>query len=149
MSLMKRSRPEFEWPDLSEWLASRRLPDWPEGWLPASGESLLRVEQFECDGALVVRADLPGVDPEHDVEVTVSDHTLRIKAERHQTREHEAGKGYRTEFRYGSFLRTMALPAGASEDGVEASYADGVLEVRIPVHAGLAGTRTVPISRPV
>ena len=42
----------------------------------------------------------------------------------------------------------MSLPAGASEDGVEASYADGVLEVRIPVNAALAGTKTVPISRP-
>jgi len=147
MALMKRSRGELDWPEWPEWLASRRLLDWPEGWFSSGGESLIRVEQFEEDGALVVRAELPGVDPDKDIEITLSDHTLRIKAERRQETKEEDKKGFRSEFRYGSFVRTVTMPAGASEADVKATYNDGVLEVRVPVSKEAAAAKTVPISR--
>ena len=147
MALMKRSRSELDWPDWPDWLASRRLFDWPESWFSSNGENLLRVEQFEEDGALVVRAELPGIDPDRDVEITVSDHTLRIKAERHSERREEDKKGFRSEFRYGSFLRSLPLPAGATDSDVKASYTDGVLEVRVPISPEITAARTVPIAR--
>lgn len=151
MSLMKRSRSELDWPEWPEWpgwLAARRLLDWPEGLFGSSGEAApLRVEQFEDDGALVVRAELAGVDPDKDVEITISDHTLRIKAERREEKTEQDKKGFRSEFRYGSFVRTLPLPAGATSDDVKASYIDGVLEVRVPINAAQAAATTIPIAR--
>lgn len=95
--------------------------------------NLIPVEEFREDGTLVMRADLPGIDPDKDVEVTVSDGMLRIEAERHAEEKGEE-KGYvRQELRYGSLSRSLALPVGVVEADVTATYKDGVLEVRVPV----------------
>jgi HSP20 family molecular chaperone IbpA len=87
------------------------------------------VEDFVEDGKYVVRAELPGVDPEKDLEVTVSGGILTIKAER---REESNGK-HHSEFHYGTFTRSLTLPAGADEDLIEALYGHGILEVAVPV----------------
>jgi len=93
---------------------------------------LIRVEEFREDGALVVRADLPGIDPDKDVELTVSHGMLRIEAERREEEKREE-KGYlRREVRYGSFSRSLSLPEGVTEADIAATYKDGVLEIRIP-----------------
>ena len=144
MSLMKRSRGELDWPD---WFAGRGFMDWPESLFGSVDESRLRVEQFEEGSDLVVRAEIPGIDPDKDVEITTSDHTLRIKAERREESRQEDKKGFRSEFRYGSFVRTLTLPAGASEKDVKATYSDGVLEVRVPINAEQAAAKKIPISR--
>lgn len=107
----------------------------------------MRVEQHEEGGALVVRVEMPGMDPDRDVEITVSDHRLRIRAERREESKKEDASGYRSEFRYGSFVRTIPLPAEATEDDVKASYRDGILEVRVPVDREKAQARKVPITR--
>lgn len=80
-----------------------------------------------------MRAELPGIDPERDVDVSISEGQLRIDAHREERQEEKEKGGYRTEFRYGSFTRTLALPEGASADDVTATYTDGVLEVRVPI----------------
>jgi HSP20 family protein len=93
---------------------------------------LIRVEEYREDGTLVVHADLPGVDPDKDVELTVSDGILHIEAERREEEKREE-KGYlRQEVRYGSFSRSLPLPAGVTEADITATYKDGVLEIRIP-----------------
>ena len=93
---------------------------------------LIRVEEFREDGALVVRADLPGIDPDKDVELTVSHGVLRIEGERREEEKREE-KGYlRREVRYGSFSRSLPLPEGVTEADIAATYKDGVLEIRIP-----------------
>ena len=89
----------------------------------------LRLEDEMKDGLYEVRAELPGVDPTDDIEVTVRDGQLTIKAERTQTSE---SNGH-SEFSYGSFVRTVALPAGADEDDVTATYDRGILTVSIPL----------------
>ncbi|MFA5883581.1 MAG: Hsp20/alpha crystallin family protein [Acidimicrobiia bacterium] len=124
-------------------------PRWPELWRTRLLEEVepMRVEEFREDKTLVVRAEMPGIDPDQDVEIDVSDQTLRIRAERRQeTKVDEKGR-YRSEFRYGSFTRTVPLPAGATEQDVKATYKDGILEVRIPVDDGKAATRKIPIER--
>ncbi len=93
----------------------------------------MKVEQFQDGSTLVVRAEVPGIDPDKDVDVSVSDGMLHIKAEREEKAEHRSKTGYRSEFRYGSFSRSVALPAGAREEDITATYKDGVLEVRAPV----------------
>jgi HSP20 family molecular chaperone IbpA len=91
--------------------------------------NLLRLEDEMKDGLYEVRAELPGVDPTDDIEVTVRDGQLTIKAERTQTSE---SNGH-SEFSYGSFVRTVALPAGADEDDINATYDRGILTVSIPL----------------
>jgi HSP20 family protein len=94
--------------------------------------SSIRVEQYQEGNTLVVRAEVPGIDPEKDVDVSVADGMLHIKAEREEQSEQTGKTGYRSEFRYGSFSRSISLPPGAREEDITASYKDGVLEVRAP-----------------
>jgi HSP20 family protein len=102
------------------------FPRWVEA------EDVIRVEEFREDGTLVVRADLPGIDPDTDVELTVSDGMLHIDAERREEEKREE-KGYvRRELRYGSLSRTLPLPEGVTESDITASYKAGILEIRVP-----------------
>ena len=95
-------------------------------------EGMIRVDEFQENGTLVVRAELPGIDPEKDVELTVTNGVLHISAERREEEETE-DKGYvHRELRYGSFSRTLALPEGVSEADITADYTDGILEIRVP-----------------
>ena len=80
----------------------------------------------------VVRAELPGIDPERDVDVSVSDGVLHISAKREEHKEDKGKNNYRSEFRYGQFSRDIGLPRGMDKDAVKAEYKDGILEVRIP-----------------
>ena len=89
----------------------------------------MRLEDETRDGYYEVRAELPGVDPTDDIEVTVHDGRLTIKAERTQTGD---SNGH-SEFSYGSFVRTVALPAGADEDDINATYDRGILTVTVPL----------------
>jgi HSP20 family molecular chaperone IbpA len=105
---------------------------------------MVRVEDRQEKDKYTVRAELPGIDPDKDVEITVADGILTIAAER---REEKAEKD-RTEFRYGSFVRRVALPKGANEEGLQASYKDGILEVVVPLTAESTKARKIPVSRP-
>ena len=97
------------------------------------GESLIRVDEFRDGDMQVIRAELPGIDPDEDVDVSVSDGMLTISAQR-RVEEERQEKGYtRRELRYGSFSRTLPLPDGAAEKDIQASYKDGILEIRVPV----------------
>ncbi|GAA1073745.1 Hsp20/alpha crystallin family protein [Nocardiopsis composta] len=86
-----------------------------------------RVEAFVREGRYVVRAEIPGIDPVEDLVLTVEPGALTVTAER---REEEREKRH-SEFRYGSFSRTIALPKDADEEDVSASYRDGILEVTV------------------
>ena len=109
-----------------EWARMMPFSRWREA------EELIRVEEFRDDRTLVIRADLPGIDPESDVELTVSHGMLHIEAERREEEKREE-KGYvRRELRYGSLSRSLPLPAGVTEADIAATYKDGVLEIRIP-----------------
>lgn len=134
---------------LSDWL------DWPETWpVPPFGEVVrslrpdaIRVEEYVEDHTLVIRAELPGIDPDKDVSITLSDGTLQIEAERRSSQTAETARGYRSEFRYGSFSRVIPLPEGVRDEDVAATYRDGILEVRVPVpqEKEESKPRTVPV----
>jgi HSP20 family protein len=133
-------------PAFSDWFSDRFTDRWFGDLWNAFGEQAMKVEEYREDGAVVVRAELPGIDPEKDVEVTVTDGVLRIHAERSQRTKKEDASHYRSEFSYGAFTRAFRLPAGASEDDVKATYKDGILEVRVPVDQGKAATQRVPVT---
>lgn len=110
----------------------------------------IRVEEFLEGNTLVVRAEAPGMDPDKDIDVSVVNGALQIRAERQEQNEQKDKDGYRSEFRYGSFFRTLPLPQDVKEEDIKASYKDGVLEVRAPLPeralAESKGTK-LPISR--
>jgi HSP20 family protein len=143
----KREASQHDW--LSRWFEDWPSPRWPGLWRGRHLEGLepMRVEEFQEGDTLVVKAEIPGIDPDKDIEIDLADHTLRIRAERrHETKDEEKGR-YRSEFRYGSFSRTVPLPVGATDQDVKATYTDGILEVRIPIDQGKAEARKVPIQR--
>jgi HSP20 family protein len=108
-------------------------------WLPA-------VDVFTREGDLVVRAELPGIDPEKDVEIFLQDGSLTIRGERHRE-ERTDGEGYvRAESAYGSFERRVPLPDGIGEKDVHASYDRGVLEVVVAGAARLSEPTRIPIT---
>ncbi|MFF2243658.1 Hsp20/alpha crystallin family protein [Arthrobacter sp. NPDC058130] len=126
--------------DLSKWMPSdmlepvRRFLDGDLSIAPG-----IKIEQFQEGSTLVVRAEVPGIDPDQDVDVSVSEGMLHIAVERQETSEHKSKAGYRSEFRYGRSSRSIALPAGAKEEDITATYKDGVLEVRAPAPEVLTG----------
>jgi HSP20 family protein len=103
----------------------------------------VRIEDFVEEGAYVLRAELPGIDPEKDVEVSIENDMLTIRGERRE----ETKEKNRREFHYGSFRRTVSLPKGADADKITASYTDGVLEVRVPMTTEVAQTVRIPVQR--
>jgi HSP20 family protein len=93
-------------------------------WLPA-------VDVWETDNELVLSFDLPGI-PEDKIAVELDDDVLTVSGERERTQEHTNERFYRFERRFGTFSRSVTLPAGVTESDITANYKDGVLEVRVP-----------------
>ncbi len=93
-------------------------------WMP-------RVDVFDQDNELMVRTEVPGVDPE-SIEVTVEDGTLTIKGARSLTSEENKPNYHRKEIFEGSFERTILLPKGVDPEAVKATSKDGLLEISIP-----------------
>ncbi|MGO4473739.1 Hsp20/alpha crystallin family protein [Arthrobacter sp. M-10] len=107
------------------------VPEPLRRFLQGESDPSLRIEQYQEGDTLVVRVDLPGIDPATDVDISIADDTLRIEARREEDAERVDKKGYRTELRYGERSRSIPLPRGVSQDGIVATYEDGVLEIRI------------------
>jgi HSP20 family protein len=129
------------WPDLF----ARR---WPETFrnMPF-GPEMFRMEHFyDDDGTFVLRGEMPGIDADKDVTITIDDGQMTIKGERHEHHEVDENDTFRSEFQYGSFHRTVRLPGGACIDDITATYRDGILEVRVPVGEERSAVSEVPIS---
>lgn len=107
-----------------------------------------RIDVFEKDNRLVTRVDLPGVKKE-DVSVEVTDGRLALSGVRKDETEEKKGNYYRTEREYGAFYRAVPLPEGVRADDVKATFADGVLEVSVPLPAQAASqARKIDIDTP-
>jgi HSP20 family protein len=94
-------------------------------WTPA-------VDVMRDNGNLVIRADIPGIKPE-EVKIEVQDDVLTVSGEHEESKEEKDKHYVRRERRYGSFQRSMVLPAGVDPDKIEAKTHDGVLEVTVPL----------------
>jgi len=117
--------------------AWRRLPLEERGWVPA-------LDVFEKEDRFIVKAELPGM-KEDDIDVSVVGDTLTIKGEKKTESEVKDEDYYCCERSYGSFFRSIALPSSVDAKKIEASYADGVLEVMLP-KAPEVKPKKVPIS---
>lgn len=93
-----------------------------------------KVDVMERDKRLLTRIDLPGMKKE-DVSVEVTDSQLIVSGERKRESEETKGNVYRAEREYGSFYRAVPLPEGCKVQDVRATFANGVLEVSVPLPA--------------
>lgn len=94
-------------------------------WMPA-------IDLVRDDGNLVLKADMPGIRPE-EVKIEVEDGVLTVSGEHDESTEEKGDNYLRRERRFGSFSRSVALPAGVDAGDIQATTHDGVLEVRIPL----------------
>jgi HSP20 family protein len=117
---------------------------------PASGEMAQiaewrpAMEISEEKGMLVVKADLPGI-KEEDVKVSVADGMLTVEGERKHEKKTEEEGYFRSERAFGRFCRTISLPDGADLDNASAKFANGVLEVEIPIPEVMPQRKEIPI----
>lgn len=102
------------------------------------------IESYVKDGDLVVKADLPGIDPKQ-LEISVERDRLHIKGERKEESEKKDREYLYREMSFGRFERVIPLPAGVDPDTVKASYHDGVLEIMMQLPKERQGKK-VPIT---
>jgi len=100
-------------------------------WPWRSDEFTMMVDVAEEDGAYIVKAEMPGVKPE-DVEVTLNNNVLTIKGEAKEESETKEVDYHLRERRYGSFMRSLTMPANIKAEAIEAKNEHGVLTVRLP-----------------
>jgi HSP20 family protein len=142
--------------EMREWEPFRELDEWHRsiddlfarvtGGTPFAGsafERLPALESYKKNGNLVVRVDLPGVEPK-EVEISVAGNVLTVKGERKHKEEVKEGEYTRQETAYGSFERSVALPDGVDADKIKATYEKGVLEITMPAPKQLA-EKKVPV----
>lgn len=109
----------------------------PLGWPVSTArrwltESYIPVNEYFQDGSLVIRAEIPGIDPDKDVELTVVGGMLHIEVQRREEEKVEEEHYLRKEIHHGSFERTLPLPEGVTDTDVKATYRDGILEIVVP-----------------
>jgi HSP20 family molecular chaperone IbpA len=138
MAKLARRQSPTHFPELFDWLDS----PWAT-LLPFTSGPAFRAEEYVKDNTYIVRAELPGVDPDKDVEVTVDDGILTIRAERHE--EHE--EPHRSEFRYGSLTRSVTLPANADADKLTARYDKGILQISAPITEAKTASHRIAITK--
>lgn len=89
------------------------------------------VEMYETENDVVVKAEMPNIDPKN-VDITVTNDSITLKGETKHEEEHKDRNYYRRELRYGAFSRTLPLGTEVTAAEAKATYKDGVLEVKIP-----------------
>jgi HSP20 family protein len=132
--LAHREDPGFA-PDIFAWLDGPFVSPRPVA------AQTMRMEEHVAGGRYVVRAELPGVDPAKDIEVSVAKGILTIRAERPEDMPGQ----HRSEFRYGSFARHMALPVTADASDIKANYHWGILQVSIALRGEDEPGRRIPV----
>ncbi|ACX51597.1 heat shock protein Hsp20 [Ammonifex degensii KC4] len=122
-------RPAFGW----------RGGNWGEAFTP-------RVDIYQTEDEVIVTAEIPGLESKDDVEVTVTEDTITLRGEIKRDASYTQEGVYHAERYYGSFSRTFSLPAEVKPEEAQATYRNGVLEVRLPkTEAGRRRWVKVPI----
>ncbi len=109
---------------LDEALSRRPARDGGPAWEPS-------VEMFETDHEVVVRTELPNIDPKQ-VDITVTNDAITLRGQTKQEEERKGRNFYLREMRYGAFSRTLPMLTEVRSADAQATYRDGILEVKIP-----------------
>ena len=115
--------------------------------MPALGDWVPKVDVSETKDAVVVKAEIPGMEAK-DVQASLQENVLTITGEKRHEQEEKDERFHRVERSYGSFTRSMQLPAGVDAGKVNASFKNGVLTVTLPkTDRAREATKRIPISR--
>lgn len=122
------------WEPFADFAELRSRVDRMLGGLAEGGEAKWTpaIDVVRDNGNLVVRADVPGIKPD-EVKIEVENDILTVTGEHEETKEEKEKDYLRRERRYGSFFRSLALPAGVDASKIKATTSDGVVEVTIPL----------------
>lgn len=113
---------------------TRPFGGWPDFGSPTAAPFEGRqpkVDLIDREDEIVLKAELPGVKKE-DLEVTMGDNAVTIRASTSHEEEEEKGDYYRKEMTRGEFVRTVPIPETIDEGKVSASFKDGILELKMP-----------------
>jgi HSP20 family protein len=121
MSLLQNQMNRIFQETMQGWPAST---DGGGTWMPAA-------DIFETENDLLVKVDLPGVDPKQ-TDVRVENNVLTIRGERQLEEETNKENFHRVERTYGTFSRSFTLPASVNADKIQANYKNGVLSITLP-----------------
>jgi HSP20 family protein len=130
----------------------RMFEDMMSGWVFRTpvrewfGKDVLKVDEFEENGELVIRAEMPGVDPDKDVTVTVDNGMLHLSATHREEKEVEERGYFRRELRSGTYMRTLPLPEGVTDADIKPTFTNGILEIRVPAPE-MALAKKIPITK--
>lgn len=102
------------------------IPHWPE----LAELKAPKIDIIDRETEIVVKAELPGVSKD-DIDLSITDNTVTIKATTSHEQTEEKGNYYRCEISRGSFSRTVALPSDVNADNARATFVDGILELTI------------------
>jgi len=119
--------------------------------LTSSRHFIPTADVFARNGSLVVKMDLPGVDPK-DIHVKLDEGELTVTGERKVDKEIKEEGYLRKESTYGFFERHMSVPKGIKDSEIKAEYADGVLEISMPRAAkteGLPKVKEIPVKQAI
>lgn len=114
------------------WMRRWGWPDmgWP-AWESRMGLRMPRVDVIDRDEAVVIKAELPGVEKDQ-LDISLTGDSVTIKGETRKEEREEKGDYFRSEIHRGSFTRTIALPAEVDGEKATATFKDGVLELKLP-----------------
>jgi HSP20 family protein len=118
-----------------DWRPLPGVSDWmDDAWFGShfSAAGHVRVDVRETPEAVIVAADIPGLEKKEDVHISIHETHLHLSGKIERASEHKAENFHRTERYYGRFDRTIPLPCPVDEAGAKATYRNGVLEVRLP-----------------
>jgi HSP20 family protein len=109
----------------------------------ALGEWAPSLDLTETKDALVVKVEVPGLDPK-DIQISLQEQLLTIKGEKKVEKEEKDERRHRVERAYGAFTRAIRLPVAVDGEKVTAGFKNGVLTVTLPKTPAAKGT-TIPI----
>ncbi|MDH3527592.1 MAG: Hsp20/alpha crystallin family protein [Gammaproteobacteria bacterium] len=129
------------WEDMERWFEELGRRGWlhPVNWeWPRSFEARApfegktpKVDMIDRDMEITIRAELPGVEKDN-LDITVSDHNVTIKAQTQYEEKEEQEEYYRHEMSHGEYQRTLELPVTVDEQKAKATFKNGILELRLP-----------------
>lgn len=120
-----------------DWLEDFWSRPFPRLWRPGFGQiralslAAPALDVYEQKDDLIVKAEIPGLSKE-EIEISLEGHTLTIKGEKKKEEEVKEEDYYHSERTYGAFSRSIELPVAVQTDKVNASFKNGVLEIRLP-----------------
>lgn len=106
--------------------------EFPSFMTPELSQGNIRVDVQETEDKIIATCDIPGLEKKEDVQIDIENNMLKISGTIKRSNEIKEGNMHRQERYIGSFHRSVLLPTAVSQDGVTASYKNGVLEVIMP-----------------